>query len=84
MTLPLTPLQSRRRAPRPPVGSLDADALHRELVEDAVAGYATPLDRAVRAYERIARLRDESPDDAFQRVRAEVASLRGRPGMPMV
>lgn len=69
---------------RPAIHELDADELHAELVADAVAGYATPLDRAVRAYERIGELRGSGPEEAYQAVRADVASLTGRPGMPML
>lgn len=69
---------------RKPVDSLDAETLMRELVEDAVAGYPTPLDRFVRAVERIALEQRRDPEEVYQRIKAEVAEMTGRIGLPML
>lgn len=74
----------RIRAPRPLVDSCSADELFRELVADGVVGYATPLDRFVRAVERIGKQRRCGAEEAYRSVRAEIENLRGRPGMPMI
>lgn len=69
----------------PPVESMSADELHRQLVTDAVKGIATDLRWAVAAYERIGKLTRRGAEDAYQQVRAEVAELRGGwRGMPML
>lgn len=68
----------------PPVRECSSEELHRRLVEDAVAGVATPLRWCVPAYERIAELRGTSADAAYQRVRHDVAQFTGRSGMPML
>lgn len=69
---------------RPHVESLSAQALHAELVTDAVKGHATDLARAVAAYERIGKVTKKGAEQAYRDVVDEVAGLRGRPGMPML
>ena len=68
---------------RPPVESMSDEALHQELVEDAVARVATPLPRFVMACERIGRLTGKGAEEAYQRVRHEVTELTGFPYMPI-
>lgn len=68
---------------RPPVSEMDAEALHRELVTDAVARVATPLRRAIEAYDRIGRLTGLGAEEAYLRVRDEVTELTGVPYMPI-
>jgi hypothetical protein len=69
---------------RPHVEAMTAQDLHNELVADAIKGHATDLARAVAAYERIGKQTKKGAEAAFQEVRAEVASLTGRPGMPIL
>ena len=55
---------------------MSAEDLHRELVDDAIAGVAgfgdRHLKRQIDAYMRIAKLRHVNPDVAFAAVAAEV------------
>lgn len=59
------------------VQDLDSTALQAQLVTDALRGFVTPLAWFVAACDRIARLDRISSDDAYQRVRTEVAALGG-------
>lgn len=69
---------------RPPVGRLNADQLHRELVEDAVRwSHATDLIRFTEACIRIGELRRCGAEEAFKAVTAEVEAKRGAAGMPL-
>ncbi len=62
---------------------LDAVELHQTLVSDAVTGYETPLGWFVAACRRIAKLDRITDEEAYQRVRQEVASLGApMPGAP--
>lgn len=68
---------------RPAVGSLNADQLHHELVEDAVRwNHATDLIRFTEACIRIGTLTGKGADEAFKAVEAEVKAKRGL--MPIV
>jgi hypothetical protein len=74
--------------PYPPVSREAPEALRRRLVEDAVAGVATPLRWAVLAYERIGRAMlpgdpGQGADLAVAGVEEEVRAMTGR-GMPGV
>lgn len=75
----------RTGLPLTPVASMSAAELHRELVDDAVAGVSGGeryLKRQVDAYIRIAKLRGVNPDVAFEAVVAEV-NAAGR-NMPVL
>lgn len=80
-----TLLSLRTGLPLLPVSRMSAAELHRELVDDAVAGVSGGeryLKRQVDAYIRIAKLRGVNPDVAFADVVAEVTAA-GR-SMPVV
>lgn len=68
---------------RKPVQALTAQELFDELVEDAVALRATPLTRAIAAYERIGKAWKIGPEGAYQRVIQEKGRLTGSTLMPM-
>lgn len=67
----------------PPVESLSAKELHKRLVDDAVAYRATPLEWAIAAYDRIARLTRTTAEQAYLDVRAEKKERTGNSLMPM-
>jgi hypothetical protein len=77
----------REVGPHPVTGQLVPDMtsveLQTQLVVDAVTGYATDLAWFVAALDRMAERDRITVDDAYQRVRAEVAELAGfMPGAP--
>lgn len=75
----------RTGLPLTPVPRMSAADLHRELVDDAIAGVSGGepyLKRQVDAYIRIAKLRGVNPDVAFADVVAEV-NAAGR-SMPVI
>lgn len=61
------------------VHDLTSAQLEARLVQDAAAGYATPIEWAFNAYVRIASLDGISKDAAFLRVRQAIAEL----GVPL-
>jgi hypothetical protein len=78
---------AKPRAPKREVGPhprsgktitrLSSAELQSQLVTDALMGYPTPLDWFTGACLRMAELDRIEVDDAYQRVRSEVASLGG-------
>lgn len=68
---------------RPAVTRLNAQQLHRELVDDAVRwSHATDLIRFTEACIRIGELTGRGAEDAFKAVEAEVKAKRGL--MPII
>lgn len=67
---------------RPPIEDMDAQAIHHELVSDAVSGYFTPIQRFTDGCFRIAALRKIDADTAYNDVRTAAIQL-GAVGMLM-
>jgi hypothetical protein len=59
------------------VGECSSSELQSQLVTDALGGVETPVAWFLAACRRIGRLDRISEEEAFQRVRGEVASLGG-------
>lgn len=65
------------------VDAYDAAELHEFLVSDAVKRHATYLPWAIKAYERIGKLRQTDAEAAYQAVLDEVEQLTGLRRMPI-
>jgi hypothetical protein len=76
--VPVT-LIGRDGKPLTSIRNLDADAIVREFIQDAVNYFPTNLQRFVAGLERIAEVRGVTVELATQHLFAEYTDLTGRP-----